>query len=151
MTNASIDFRVDTNIFVYVYDPSDTTKQGRAIAVTTRLARSGTGAVSTQVLGEIFITATRKLPTPLTHAEATDAIGEIARYWTVLDVTAEAVFEAVRAVQQHQLPYWDALIWSVAKLNGIMTVLSEDFSDGRVVEGVRFVNPVRADFDLASL
>ena len=62
-------------------------------------------------------------------------------------VTARAVVEAIRGVRQHQLPYWDSLIWATAKLAGVSTVLSEDFSDGQLIEGVRFRNPFGETFD----
>jgi predicted nucleic acid-binding protein len=52
---------------------------------------------------------------------------------------------------QQQLSYWDSLIWATAKLSGVPTVLSEDFSDGRLIEGVRFLNPFMSTFDLTRL
>jgi predicted nucleic acid-binding protein len=58
------------------------------------------------------------------------------------------VLEAVRGVRDHQLAYWDAQIWATARLNQVPLVLSEDFSNGAVIEGVRFVNPFASDFDL---
>ena len=36
-------------------------------------------------------------------------------------------------------------------LNGVPNVLSEDFSDGTLVEGVRFLNPFVEAFNLARL
>jgi predicted nucleic acid-binding protein len=41
----------------------------------------------------------------------------------------------------HGLSFWDALIWSSAVENKIAIIYTEDFQDGRVVEGVHFVNP----------
>jgi predicted nucleic acid-binding protein len=129
----------------------DRRKQERAIAVTDRLARTATGAVSCQVLGEFFTAVTKRLPAPLTPAEARAAVEAIARHWLVLDLTLAAVQDAIDGLQRFQLSYWDALIWATARRNGVATVLSEDFNDGAVLGGVRFVNPFRADFDPASL
>jgi predicted nucleic acid-binding protein len=50
-------------------------------------------------------------------------------------------------VIRYQLSYYDAQIWAVARLNRIPLVLSEDFSDGSVIEGVRFANPFADGFD----
>ena len=69
----------------------------------------------------------------------------------VYEVTARAVVEAIRGMRQHQLPYWDSLIWATAKLVGVPTVLSEDFSDRQLIEGVRFRNPFGATFDMTLL
>jgi predicted nucleic acid-binding protein len=46
---------------------------------------------------------------------------------------------------------WDALIWSVARLNGISWILTEDGQHNRLVEGVRYLNPFHPDFDLGLL
>jgi predicted nucleic acid-binding protein len=61
------------------------------------------------------------------------------------------VLEAVRGVLQHGLPYWDAQVWATARLNQIPVVVSEDFSDGPVLEGVVFRDPFARAFDLAAL
>jgi predicted nucleic acid-binding protein len=66
-------------------------------------------------------------------------------------VTGWTVLEAAAGARRHQLSYWDALIWATAKLNQIATVLSEDFQDGRLLEGVRFRNPFGPGFDVEAL
>ena len=49
------------------------------------------------------------------------------------------------------MSYWDAQLWATARLNQVEVVLSEDFQDGRALDGVRFVNPFAPSFDLAAL
>ena len=44
---------------------------------------------------------------------------------------------------------WDAQIWAVAYLHQIPIVLSEDFQNNQVIEGVRFLNPFSPTFELA--
>ena len=61
------------------------------------------------------------------------------------------VMEALRAVREHRLSYYDALIWATARLNGVPFLLSEDGQDGRLIEGVRTLNPLNPAFDLGSL
>jgi len=151
MTSGSSAFLVDTNVLVYAYDPADAAKRARAIDVLERLADGRSGVLTAQVLGEFFVTATRRIQPPLTLAEAERSLTNYTRSWPVHDVTWIAVLEAVRGVQRHRLQYWDSLIWATAKLNGVLNVLSEDFSDGALVEGVRFLNPFVESFDLAAL
>ena len=74
-----------------------------------------------------------------------------ARSWRVLSPTAERSSKPTRAFADTDFPYWDALIWATAKHHGIPDVLSEDFSDGSRIEGVRFQNPFAPAFDLATL
>jgi predicted nucleic acid-binding protein len=106
------------------------------------LAAQRAGAVSTQILAEFFTTVIRKLPAPLSVSEAAREVERHLETWTVLDVSRGVVAEALRGVREHQLNYWDAQIWAVALLHNIPVVLSEDFSSGQVVEGVRFLNPL---------
>ena len=48
---------------------------------------------------------------------------------------------AMRAVDDHRVAFWDAMIWAVAREAGCRYLLSEDFQHGRTLEGVTFVNP----------
>ncbi len=109
------------------------------------------GALSTQVLGEYYWNATRKLKVPIAPEQAERSVAHWARSWTVFAITPAIVLEAVRGARQYQFPYWDALIWATAKVNFVSTVLSEDFSDGALFEGVRIRNPLVAGFDLSAL
>ena len=152
MTNGrSAGVLLDTNVLLYGYDPAEHSKQQRAIAVLERVETYRLGALSAQVLGECFNSVTRKLTAPLSPAEAEQRVVNSARSWPVFDLTALTVMEAVRGAQRYQLSYWDALIWATAKLNGVPNVLSEDFNDGAVLEGVRFLNPFSERFDLAQI
>lgn len=148
MTASSARALVDANLLVYCYDRADPVKQQRALETVDALAATGTGALSTQVLGEFFLNVTRKLAEPLSLEDAEGRIEHYLRVWTVLDVTARVVREAVRGVRAHGFHYWDAQIWAVARLHGIPLVLSEDFNDGAVLDGVRFRNPLRPGFRL---
>jgi predicted nucleic acid-binding protein len=56
--------------------------------------------------------------------------------------------EAARGARDHDLAYYEPQIWAAARLNQVATVFSEDFSDGQVLEGVRFVNPFAEGFRL---
>ena len=151
MPNGSSAFFLDTNVVVYAYDPADAEKRRRALAVLTRLGAQQRGALSAQVLSEFVVTVTRKITPPLTLEEAEQRVTNYMRAWRVYALTARIVVEAVRGVRQHQLAYWDSLIWATAKLSGVPTVLSEDFTDGRLIAGVRFLNPFAATFDLTQL
>jgi predicted nucleic acid-binding protein len=140
-------YLVDTNVLVYAYDPTDETKRDRAGLILEGLGSRGWGALSSQILGEFFVTVTRKIPWPLTPAEAERSLMNYVRSWNVYDLTPAIVMEAVRGLQRYQFSYWDSLIWATAKINGIPNVLSEDFGDGVLLEGVRFLNPFLTSFD----
>lgn len=138
---------VDTNVLVYAYDPTEAAKQKRAAGVLATLGNLGVGALSAQILGEFFVVATRRIPDPLSPAQAERSVTSYMRSWAICELTGWTVLEAVAGVRRHGLNYWDSLVWATAKLNEISVVLSEDFEDGRILEGVRFLDPFRAGFD----
>jgi predicted nucleic acid-binding protein len=139
---------VDTNVLVYAYDRSEPKKQRQALQVLDYLAVAGTGAISTQVLSEFFVTVTRKITSPLSQDQAYDRVKNYLQSWTVLNLTGMVVLEAVRGVQDYQFSFWDAQIWATARLNQISVIFSEDFNAGAVIEGVRFVNPFAEGFQI---
>ncbi|MGH9394207.1 MAG: PIN domain-containing protein, partial [Terriglobales bacterium] len=52
---------IDTNIFVYAHDLSSPEKRQRSRALLGKLAQERRGVISTQVMQEFFVAATRKL------------------------------------------------------------------------------------------
>ena len=71
MTDPSTDVVfVDTNILVYAHDASETARQPLAQGVLAELWRTRTGALSTQVLQEFYVVATRKYDPPMSRRAA---------------------------------------------------------------------------------
>lgn len=138
---------LDTDVLVYAHDRSEALKQKQALEVLDRAQEMATGLLTTQILAEFFWVSTRRLRASLTLEEAVHQVELFARAWPVLDVTTFTVLEALRATRTYQMTYWDAQIWASARLNQIPVIFSEDFTDGAVIEGVRFVNPFARDFD----
>jgi predicted nucleic acid-binding protein len=135
---------------VYAYDAAEADKSQRARAVLDALEGRQAGFLSTQVLAEFFTSVTRRIPEPLSVAEAARSVTRYVGAWVVADVTPLVLLEAIRAVQTYPFSYWDAQIWATAKLNQAPVVLTEDFQDGRVIEGIQFRNPFASTFDLAT-
>ena len=86
-------------------------------------------------------TAALRLGTPI--AEVPAAVSMWHDLADVLSLTGAATTAALTAVEQHRLSFWDALIWATARDADVRVILSEDFQDGREIEGVRFVNPFK--------
>jgi predicted nucleic acid-binding protein len=141
---------VDTNVLLYAYDRGEPSKQPQALAILDHLAVNGWGVLTSQVLAEFFVNATRRLKPPLTTEEAYGRIQNYLFSWEILDITGPIVLEAVRGVRTYQMAYWDAQIWASAKLSQIPIVFSENFGQRAAIEGVRFVNPFGSDFDIAA-
>ena len=130
----------DTNILVCADDKRAPEKQNRAIDLVEEHRHNGTGVVSLQVLQEYFVTVTRKLNvnSPLARRKV-EILSE-------LDVVAPEVGDILAAIDLHRLhgfSFWDALVVRCAKQAGCRILLSEDFQDGREIDGLRVVNPFR--------
>ena len=142
---------VDTNILLYAYDRGEPVKQPQALTVLDDLVVNGLGVLTSQVLADFFVNATKKLQPPLAAEEAYERIQNYLLSWEILDITGPIVLEAVRGVRIHCMAYWDAQIWALARMNQIPLVLSEEFGHGTTVEGVQFVNPFAKNFSLETL
>jgi predicted nucleic acid-binding protein len=131
----------DTNVLVYADDADAGAKQQTAQALLAAALSSGNGVVSTQVLQEYFVVATKKLGVP---ADAAHRKVEIFASLTVIVIDVDHVLEAIKLHRLHQISLWDALIVRAAKVAACAQLLSEHLQDGRSLEGVEIVNPFAA-------
>lgn len=138
---------LDTNVLVYAYDPRSAAKQQVAIALIDVLVTSRQAVLSVQCLSEFFVVATSRLPDPLSPHDALDSAEHLAQACRVVELTTAVVLEGLRGSVRHHLSPWDALIWAAAKLNQIPYVLTEDAEHGRILEGVRYLDPFSPAFD----
>lgn len=131
---------VDTNVWVYALDAADPIKQA---TVRSLLARDAPNlVVSPQVMGELYVTLTRR-GRPAMDPEAAQAavrrLGEL----HVVPLEARDVVRALELAADGQLAYWDALIVASARASGCARLLTEDLAHGTVIDGVRIENPFR--------
>jgi predicted nucleic acid-binding protein len=129
---------VDTNIFVYVHDHSDH-RSTRAKELLDRVEPSSI-VVSPQVIGEFYVTVTRKLSPPLTDVAARRAVDDLANF-IVVPIDGVLVQAAVARAQRSQISYRDALIVEAARAGGCSELLTEDLAAGTNFDGMTVVNP----------
>ena len=144
-------YLVDTNILVYVHDGTEPDKRARAKDVLARVGGEPSAALPAQALAEFASVALRKLKPPMDPALLYAQVEALERVFPVLPLTPAVVLEAIRAVRERKLSYYDAQVWAAAKLGQIPVLLSEDFDSGAVLEGVTFLNPFIPEFDVSSL
>ncbi len=130
---------VDTNVAIYALG------HGTAEAAKSKTAQSLLQArdlaISTQVVQEFYVQATRATRRdPLSHDEAVAFI-EVLCEFPVQEITLDLVRAALRTKERFRISYWEAAIVEAARALGCDTVLSEDLNDGQNFDGVRVVNP----------
>lgn len=132
---------VDSNVLIYAHDVDARHKHETAKRVMAELWSDRTGVLSPQVLQEFYVNVTRKISSPLPREKARLVVNTYA-VWSVETTTAE-LLNAFRIEDDFRIGFWDALIISSALKAGAVRVLSEDFSAGQVIAGVRVENPFR--------
>jgi predicted nucleic acid-binding protein len=135
---------LDTNLLVYAFDIRESGLHQKAKAIILKAEETAAGCLSVQCLGEFFRVTTTKMRLPA------DEMFKQVEYWQiafpVFSLTPQIVLEAARGVRDHQLSYYDAQIWACARLNQVPVIFSEDFQNGQILEGIRFVNPFADEF-----
>ena len=135
-------FSLDTNILVYAVDLEAGDRHNRSRALVGRAAQCDC-ILTVQALAEFFHATTRKNLLPIARASA------FVRAWRdvfqVASADSVALVDAMDAVEEHRLSFWDAMLWATARHSGCSAILSEDMQDGRRLSGVEFINPFSED------
>lgn len=132
---------VDTNLFVYAYDESAGHKREVARDLISGLWESRRGCASVQVLQELFVNLTRKVPRPLSAREAASLVRDIST-WTIHSPGSGDVLSSVDLHERAGVSFWDAMILTSALALGCKTLYSEDLNAGQRYDGVLVVNPM---------
>lgn len=130
---------VDTNVLLYSVstDPGESAKRDRA----REILRSRDLALSTQVLGEFYVQATRGSRLgAVPHSAAVRMIRSLRRF-AIEPLTIDVVQAALSTCGRFAISYWDSAIIEAARAAGCTEVLSEDLSDGQDYGGVVVRNP----------
>jgi predicted nucleic acid-binding protein len=131
---------VDTNVLAYAHDRSEAAKQPVARALLEALWRDRAGVLSTQVLQELYVVATRKFDPPMPRAAARELVVVYAS-WPVVQVDVPLVLAASELEERHTLSFWDALVVEAARRAGATRLVTEDLQAGRRIGGVAVENP----------
>lgn len=133
----------DTNVLVYLFDQDNPVKQCRVRELFQDEVEAGRFVVSTQVLQEFYVAATRKLAVPLPAADAEEAVRALAEL-TIVSIDPPLILSAIGRSREMQVSFWDALIIEAALSAGASKLLTEDLQDGRQIGSMRIENPFSA-------
>jgi predicted nucleic acid-binding protein len=131
---------VDTDVLAYAHDRSEAAKQPVARVLLEELWRDRAGVLSTQVLQELYVVATRKLDPPLPRSAARELVVLYAS-WPVVQVDLPLIVAASELEERHTLSFWDALVVEAARRAGATRLVTEDLQPGRRIGGITVENP----------
>jgi predicted nucleic acid-binding protein len=129
----------DTNLLVYATIPRRERRPEEARALIARAGRAENATLILQTLVEFSHVAIRKSGLPVERTRT--VIQDWRSNFPVEPALEDDLYDALDTVRDHRLSFYDALLWATARRVGVTHLLSEDFQDGRVLGGVRFVNP----------
>jgi predicted nucleic acid-binding protein len=130
---------IDTNILVYALDQHDPDKHKKSRSCLRQLARTSGGVISTQVMQEFYVTATKKLQVDALLVK--EILHSFAQFEIVL-ISPEIIDRAVDCQILNQISFWDALIVSAAQSACCEVLWTEDLNPGQIIQEVRIENPM---------
>jgi predicted nucleic acid-binding protein len=131
---------LDTNVLLYAHDRTAGVKRDKAVALITRLIDDEVGLLSTQVLMEFFVSATRKLPQRLDLGTAAEIVEDFGT-WPVFTPNLADVVAGMKDSRRYGIHFWDAMIVRGAASFGADVIWSEDLNAGQAYEGIPVRNP----------
>ena len=111
---------LDTNFLIYCVDHYNPKRQNKGLTQFKTLHDCNAAVVSTQVLQEFFVAATKKIGIPALRAK------ELMRMFENLEIvviTPDLIKEAIDCSLLNQISYWDALILVAAEISIFMWVV----------------------------
>ena len=131
---------LDTNILAYACDQDQPDKRDVAREAMAQGAPGIPPCISTQVVQEFYVTATRKLN--IAPLRAKDVIFSF-RHMELVTVDVTDINRAVDGNILWQVSFWDALIIVAAQKARCEILYTEDLNDGQLFDSVRVCNPFR--------
>jgi predicted nucleic acid-binding protein len=139
----SAEFFIDTNVFIYHLDTTDSRKHAVAERIVREALATGNACISYQVVQECLNVALRKAQVALSTEAARSYLDAVLA--PLMQVSAgESLYHRALDVQTRwRYGFYDSLIVASAMTAGCRTLLSEDLQHGQRLEGLRIVDPFR--------
>jgi predicted nucleic acid-binding protein len=134
---------IDSNVLIYAELEPDSEKGRRSAELILQAARDG--VIPAQVLGEFLRFVQRRVP-----GAFEDAVRQALLYQSLFLIppTTEAIINsASEMAHAHRMQLWDCVVCTASAQAGARVLLTEDMQDGRLVDGLRLVNPFAAAND----
>ena len=132
-------FFIDTNVLIYALDSRHENKRTIARSIISQaLENPHAHVVSTQILQEYFVTATKKM------GISAEDCSEHIHYFTrmnLVTISVEIIQQAILLHRKHAFSFWDALVIQSAIFSECTHLYSEDLQHNQIIHGIRIINP----------
>ena len=137
----NVKFFLDTNVFVYAFDPVAKAKARVADRLIKEALASGKGAISYQVVQEFLNIAIRRFADPMSAAEAEQYLNTVLHPLLAIHSSKELYVEALHLQSRYHLSWYDSLIATAALQAECELLLTEDLQHGQKFGSLRIENP----------
>jgi predicted nucleic acid-binding protein len=131
---------LDSNLLIYAELEPESEKGTRCADLILRAARDG--VIPAQVLGEFLRFIQRRWPPAFD-----EAIRQVSLYQAAFltpPTTDSIINKASELARAHRMQLWDCVVCAASVQADAKALLTEDMQDGRVIEGLRLINPFAA-------
>jgi predicted nucleic acid-binding protein len=132
---------LDTNVLVYSFDEEAPEKRAKAVNLIRAALKTRKGAISWQVLQEFLNVALHRFAKPMNIQEAEDYLQAVLLPLCHVMPSADLYRDALLIQGETRYRFFDALIVAAALRSGSKILYSEDLQHGRVVRGMKILNP----------
>src|SRR5205823_1038519 len=131
---------LDSNLLIYAELEPESEKGTRSAALILRAARDG--VIPAQVLGEYLRFVQRRAPAAFEDAMRQASIYQAA---FLTPPTTDAVINKASALARaHRMQLWDCVVCAASLDASAKVLMTEDMQDGRMIDGLRLINPFAA-------
>jgi predicted nucleic acid-binding protein len=128
---------LDSNILIYAELEPESDKGTRSADLILRAARNG--VIPAQVLGEYLRFIQRRVPDTFEGAIRQASLYQAA---FLTPPTTDAIINRASALAHaHRMQLWDCVVCAAAMHAGAKVLLTEDVQNGRILDGLRLINP----------
>ncbi len=134
---------LDTNIFVYSFDPESPYKQKIADSLIQDAIVSSRGCISFQVIQEFLNVATGKFSVPLKSNECMSLLIKVFEPLCEVYPSVDLYSEAIEISYGWRYSFYDSLIIAAALKANCGVLYSEDMQHGQKIRSIRIENPFK--------
>ncbi|MBN1999548.1 PIN domain-containing protein [candidate division KSB1 bacterium] len=134
-------FFLDTNIFVYAFDDTNTVKQQKSNQLIKTALTDQVGCISYQVIQEFVNVSTRKFTVPLSIPDCRRYFEKVLMPLCRIFTSIELFHDGLDIMQRWQYSFYDSLIIAAALQAGCSNLYSEDLQHGQKIKSLVISNP----------
>lgn len=133
----------DTNVLCYAYDRNEPSKSRSCRALVSKVFAGETkGAISNQILVELYNALTRKLGVDSNTARVIVESFIASVNWLKVGYNHITVRTALETSKVFRTPFLDTLIAETMKENGMTLIITENEADFARIPGLQVENPL---------